>query len=68
MPAFKPAFQGDEHPAIGQIDELMQAVLLDLRIMQRAAQADKPRLRAKIRERLVTIAERVMTLADTFSR
>jgi hypothetical protein len=64
---FQPKFQGDEHPAISKVDELMQAVLLDLRIMQRASEADKPRRRAKIREGLVDIAERTMRLCDELS-
>jgi hypothetical protein len=65
---FQPRHQGDEHPAIAKIEEAMQAVVLDLRIMQRAAPADMPRRRAKIRAQLVEVAELVMTLADEFSK
>ena len=68
MPPFAAKFQGDEHPAIGKIDSLMQGVVLDLTIMQRAAPADMAKRRAKIRASLVEIAERVMSLADELSR
>jgi hypothetical protein len=63
---FQPKFQGDEHPGISQLDELMQQILIKLKIMQRASQADKSRYRAEVREILVTLAERTMRLADAF--
>jgi hypothetical protein len=65
---FQPKFQGQEHADIAKVDEAMQAIVLDLRIMQRAAPADMPRRRAKIRAQLVEVAERVMTLADEFAQ
>ena len=63
---FQPKFQGQEHPAIAKVDEAAQGIVLDLRIMQRASEADMPRRRAKIRAQLVDLAERVMTLCDEF--
>jgi hypothetical protein len=65
---FKPAFQGQEDPRIGQLDELMGQILLKLRVMQRASAADKGRYRAEVRELLVKLAEKTMGLADAFQR
>lgn len=65
---FQPKFQGDEHPAIARIEWQMQAVLLDVRIMQRAAPADMAKRRAKIRAGLVDIAKLVMDLTDEFAQ
>jgi hypothetical protein len=65
---FQARHQGDEHPAIAKVEELMQAVVLDLRIMQRASPADMPKRRAKIREGLVDIAERTMRLCDELAK
>jgi hypothetical protein len=65
---FQPRFQGDAHPGIGQVDELMQAALTTLGILQRASKADKAKYRAKFRGQLVDIAERGMRLADELCR
>ncbi|WP_315806582.1 MULTISPECIES: hypothetical protein [unclassified Bradyrhizobium] len=68
MVSFKPQHQGQEHPGIAKADGLLQAPLLTLSIMQRAAPADLPRYRAKVRQQLQEAVDFAMKLADEFSR
>ncbi|WP_316234240.1 hypothetical protein [Bradyrhizobium sp. SZCCHNR1098] len=68
MVSFKPQHQGQEHAGIGKCDTLLQAPLLTLSIMQRAAPADLPRYRAKVRQQLQAAVDACMALADEFSR
>jgi hypothetical protein len=62
---YQPAFQGQEDPRVGQIDEVATVILLKLRVMMRRAQKDRPRHRQELREMLQDYVNRVMTLADT---
>ncbi|WP_315775100.1 MULTISPECIES: hypothetical protein [unclassified Bradyrhizobium] len=68
MVSFKPQHQGQEHPGIAKADGLLQAPLLTLSIMQRAAPADRPRYRAKVRQELQDAVDLVMKLADEFGQ
>jgi hypothetical protein len=68
MPAFQPQFQGDEHPAIGKLDELAQTALLTLKVMQRAASTDKQRLLDKGFAEVDAFVDLYMSTARAFQR
>lgn len=68
MPAFQPQHQGQQSPLIGKTDDAMQAALLTLTIMQRAAPADLPRYREKLRAQLQAAVDIAMRAADAFQR
>jgi hypothetical protein len=58
----KPAFQGQEDPRIGELDDMGSLILLKLRVMMRAA---KPQAhRAELKALLQDYANRVMAFAD----
>lgn len=65
---FQPQHQGQEHPGIAKLDELLQAPLLTASIMSRAGQTDKARYRAKFREQLQDAVNFGMKLVDEFSK
>jgi hypothetical protein len=61
----KPAFQGQEDPRIGEIDDKGNLILLKLRIMMRAKNPQEHR--AELREWLQDYADRVMAFANACS-
>ena len=62
-----PAYQGQQNPLLVELDELSGLLTNKLRIMERAAKADRPKYRAEVRAMLVSYAAKAMHAADTFS-
>lgn len=61
----KPVASYQEDPHIREIDDVMQNVLLTLKILSRAAAKDRPGYRQKVRQGLQDIVDKSMKFADT---